>query len=88
MAHGWIIFQNTGRGDLYEIALDKCLEAFDYVVAIIPETFLHSNYPKDRCAIVSILEKNPFEDTTFPVCVNAGSHKPSRIRSSTLEREK
>jgi hypothetical protein len=62
-------FENTGRGDLYEIALDKCLEAFDYVVAIIPETFLHSNYPKDRCAIVSILEKNPFEDTTFPVCV-------------------
>lgn len=62
-------FEESGRGDLYEIALDKCLESFDYIVAIIPETFLHSNYPKDRCSLISILEDNPFEDTTFPVCV-------------------
>ena len=62
-------FEDSGRGDLYEIALDKCLESFDYIVAIIPETFLHSSYPKDRCTLISILEDNPFEDTTFPVCV-------------------
>ena len=62
-------FEETGRSDLYEIALDRCLESFDYIVAIIPETFLHSSYPKERCAYISILEENPFEDTTFPVCV-------------------
>jgi hypothetical protein len=62
-------FDETGRGDLYEIALDRCLESFDYIVAIIPETFLHSSYSKERCAYISILEENPFEDTTFPVCV-------------------
>lgn len=62
-------FEETGRSDLYEIALDRCLESFDYIVAIIPETFLHSSYPKGRCAYISILEENPFEDTTFPVCV-------------------
>ena len=62
-------FQETGRSDLYEIALDRCLESFDYIVAIIPETFLHSSYPKHRCAYICILEENPFEDTTFPVCV-------------------
>ena len=62
-------FEDSGRSDLYEIALDRCLESFDYVVAIIPETFLHSSYPKERCASISILEENPFEDTTFPVCV-------------------
>jgi len=63
-------FEQTGRSDLYEIALDRCLESFDYIVAIIPETFLHSTYSKDRCAYISILENNPFEDTTFPVCVS------------------
>jgi len=62
-------FRETGRSDLYEIALDRCLESFDYIVAIIPETFLHSSYPKHRCAYICILEENPFEDTTFPVCV-------------------
>ena len=62
-------FEDSGRSDLYEIALDRCLESFDYVVAIIPETFLHSTYPKERCQRIVILEENPFEDTTFPVCV-------------------
>ena len=62
-------YEDSGRSDLYEIALDKCLESFDHVVAIIPETFLHSTYPKERCQRIVILEENPFEDTTFPVCV-------------------
>ena len=62
-------YEDSGRSDLYEIALDKCLGSFDHVVAIIPETFLHSTYPKDRCQSIVILEENPFEDTTFPVCV-------------------
>ena len=62
-------YEDSGRSDLYEIALDRCLETFDHVVAIIPETFLHSTYPKERCQRIVILEENPFEDTTFPVCV-------------------
>ena len=62
-------YEGSGRSDLYEIALDRCLESFDHVVAIIPETFLHSKYPKERCQRIAILEENPFEDTTFPVCV-------------------
>ena len=62
-------FEDSGRSDLYEIALDKCLGSYDHVVAIIPETFIHSTYPKDRCHSIVILEENPFEDTTFPVCV-------------------
>ena len=62
-------YEGSGRSDLYEIALDRCLESFDHVVAIIPETFLHSKYPKERCQRIVILEENPFEDTTFPVCV-------------------
>ena len=62
-------YERFGRTDLYEIALDRCLASFDYVVAILPETFLHSAYPKDRCERVVVLDENPFTDTTFPVCV-------------------
>lgn len=62
-------FEESSRSDLYEIALDRCLESFDYVVAIVPETFVHSTFPRERCLIIVILEDNPFEDTTFPVCV-------------------
>ncbi len=66
-------YERYGRNDLYEIALDKCLASFEYVVAILPETFLHSAYPKERCEKIVILEENPFNDTTFPVCVTCWS---------------
>ena len=68
-------YETSHRTDLYEIALDRCLESFDYIIAIIPETFLHSSYPKDRCTLIAVLEENPFEDTTFPVCVTCWGPK-------------
>lgn len=55
--------------DIYQTALDKCLEAAPRVVAIVPETFINSIYPKDGCVSISILEENPFDDTDCPVCV-------------------
>lgn len=30
--------------DLYQLALDKMLEAQDYVVAIVPETYINSSF--------------------------------------------
>lgn len=63
-------FNNSMYNDLYLIALDKMLEAQEYVVAIIPETFINSNYQqKNRLVSITILEENPFEDTDTPVCV-------------------
>ena len=62
-------FEETNLGDLYMIALRRCLEAYSHVVAIVPETFISSSFPKDRCESITILEINPFDDTTFPVCV-------------------
>ena len=59
-------YERYGRNDLYEIALDRCLASFGHVVAILPETFLHSAYSKDRCERIIVLEENPFDDTTFP----------------------
>lgn len=60
-----------GRDDLYQVALDRCLEVADFVVAIIPETFLLSSYPKSRLALVMVVEEEMFEDTEAPVCVAA-----------------
>lgn len=63
-------FDASNYDDVYLIALDKMLDAEDYVVAIIPETFINSNYQqKNRLHSITILEENPFDDTDTPVLV-------------------
>jgi hypothetical protein len=62
-------FDSCGWEDLYQLALDRCLESCGRVVAIIPETFINSAYPKHHVELVCILESNPFHDTETPVCV-------------------
>ena len=63
-------FQTSKYDDLYLIALDKMLEAQEFVVAIIPETFINSNYKqKNRLYSLTVLEENPFGDTDTPVVV-------------------
>ena len=62
-------FKNNAQANLYRIALDRCLESADFVIAIIPETFLLSSYPKERLALVSVIEGNLFEDTDAPAVV-------------------
>lgn len=62
-------FRNNRIVDLYQLAIMRCLEASDYVVAIIPETFINNIFSEDRIAAITILEKNPFIDTENPVCV-------------------
>lgn len=62
-------FQNTSCDDLYQVALQKMLEKYNYIVAIIPETFINSKFSKDRVKQITILENVPFTDTDCPVCV-------------------
>lgn len=63
-------FNNSIYDDLYLIALERMLDAQDNVVAIIPETFINSNFKqKNRLSSITVLEENPFEDTDTPVCV-------------------
>ena len=63
-------FSQTKYDDVYLIALEKMLEAQDFIVAIIPESFINSNFKqKQRLSSITILEENPFEDTENPVCV-------------------
>lgn len=63
-------FNTSSYDDVYLIALDKMIEAQQYVVAIIPESFINSSYKqKSKIKSITILEENPFEDTENPVCV-------------------
>lgn len=63
-------FEGSTYDDIYLVALDKMLEAQNYVVAIVPESFINSNFKqKDKLHSITILEENPFADTENPVCV-------------------
>ncbi len=62
-------FEGNEYTDLYQLALEKCLEGHNYVVAIIPETYLLTGLFVNRLHSITILETNPFEDTDCPVCV-------------------
>ncbi len=58
--------------DLYQLAIDNMLEAQDYVVAIVPETYINSRFFEknlSRVYSVTILTENPFDDTENPVCI-------------------
>lgn len=63
-------FVNSPYDDIYLIALERMLEAQSQVVAIIPESFINSNFKqKSKLSSITILEENPFYDTENPVCV-------------------
>jgi hypothetical protein len=62
-------FDGSDYDNLYKIALDKCLAASDFVVAVIPETFLLSSFDKSRLALVSVIEGDLFADTEAPAVV-------------------
>lgn len=63
-------FRLTEYDDVYLLALDRMLAAQEFVVAIVPETFINSPYrQKARLAAITILEENPFNDTDTPVAV-------------------
>ncbi len=62
--------------DLYQVALDRCLASCPNVVAIIPETFLNSSYPKERLRHVTVAERSLFHDTDCPVCVACFDGEP------------
>lgn len=63
-------FDITDYDDLYLLALDNMLTSHKYIVAIIPETFINSNFKKKNYLdSITILEENPFDDTDTPVIV-------------------
>jgi hypothetical protein len=62
-------FDSCKYDDLYQLALEKCLKATRYTVAIIPETFINSSFKKHHVVLCNVLFNSPFNDTDNPVCV-------------------
>ncbi len=62
-------FDGSSQKNLYRIALEKALESADYVVAIIPETFLLSTFPKHRLELAVVIQDSLFGDTDAPALV-------------------
>ena len=72
---------NPSYSDVYLIALEKMLDAQDYVVAIIPETFINSNFKKKNLLhSITVLEENPFTDTQTPVLVACFDSKKKSLK--------
>jgi hypothetical protein len=62
-------FASSTQKNLYRIALENALDAADYVVAIIPETFLLSTFPKHRLELAVVIQDQLFGDTDAPALV-------------------
>jgi hypothetical protein len=62
-------FANSTQKNLYRIALENALASADYVVAIIPETFLLSTFPKHRLVLAVVIQDSLFGDTDAPALV-------------------
>lgn len=59
----------NGYNDLWELSVSEMLKNFDYVVAIIPESFINRRIFTSRLFGVVSLTSNLFDDTGFPVCL-------------------
>ena len=62
-------FERSSQKNLYMIALENALASADYVVAIIPETFLLSSFPKHRLELAVVIQDPLFGDTDAPALV-------------------
>jgi hypothetical protein len=62
-------FERSSQKNLYMIALENALSSADYVVAIIPETFLLSTFPKHRLELAVVIQDQLFGDTDAPALV-------------------
>ena len=63
-------FPLTPYDDLYKHCLSLCLQHCDYVAALVPASFLHSNLFRDRLSTYILLHNESiFNDTENPVCL-------------------
>lgn len=62
-------FKTSNFADLYLLALSKMISTNQPGFAIVPETFINSKFDKTNVNRIIIIEPNPFEDTTVPICI-------------------
>lgn len=61
--------QFNNFSDLYLSSIDSILKFNDFLIAIIPETFLNNRFFKNRLESFNIIEDKMFNDTDHPVGV-------------------
>lgn len=63
-------FTNSKCVDLYQIAIQRCMENNRCGVLLVPETFINDSIiNKNRVSSITIIEDLCFEDTEVPICV-------------------
>ena len=62
-------FPATPYDDLYKHALSKCLQHCNYVVALLPASFIHERRLQHRLERYILVHKKLFYDTENPVCI-------------------
>lgn len=62
-------YPKTSYDDLYKLAIDQCILNCEYVIAIIPESFITSGLFHDSLEVVISLNFEMFDDTDHPVCL-------------------
>lgn len=55
--------------DLYKFSLQKMLEKYDFIAAIIPESFITSGQFRKKLFAAISLTQTMFDDTEVPVCI-------------------
>lgn len=68
--HVLTYYDEMDRDDLYQVALDRCMEASRFTVAILPEHVLRSSYPMKSFVFIEMNRK--FRDTHRNLFVVAG----------------
>ena len=55
---------------LYLVAIEQCLKFCEFVALIVPDSFVTSEFHRDRLShIISLPDINMFADTTMPTCL-------------------
>lgn len=62
-------YPDTTYEDIYLLALEKMLANSEYVMAIIPESFITAGLFHQKLEFVISVEMNMFDDTDCPVCI-------------------
>lgn len=74
-----IFYPKTQFDDLYKLSLDIMLKCHDYVIAIIPESFITANLFKNRIDLIISINHKIFNDTTVPCCIACLSPSKQKI---------
>lgn len=81
-------YPDTEFDDLYKLALSIMLEHHDFVIAIIPESFITANLFQNRIDLIISINERIFNDTNVPCCIACFSPQKNNINFNVFSGEK